>query len=188
MAHGSAKHRGKKQVQGGSQPRYLALVSVPILRCLQAGTWKPRSRVWKSFAADHSQTKLLSSSHLTTDYTCLILSIQFERTIITARLILPLNILLRAGRLWSSAAQGVQLLWMVWGQGCGAAGMGATSLGTRKVQGGLRGAPVLAWKNHVSYMVLNSFLSQPWRNIRKPQMSMLCAALSACSTRSGCLS
>lgn len=66
--------------------------------------------------------------------------------------------------------------------------MDATSLGTRKVQGGSRGAPVLAWKNHISYMVLNSFLSQPWRNKRKPQMSMLCAALSACSTRSGCLS
>lgn len=36
-----------------------------------------------SAAADRSQTKLLSSSHLTTDYTRLILSSQFERTIIT---------------------------------------------------------------------------------------------------------
>lgn len=46
-----------------------------------------------SAAADRSQTKLLSSSHLTTDYTRLILSSQFERTIITPWLILPLNIL-----------------------------------------------------------------------------------------------
>lgn len=46
-----------------------------------------------SAAADRSQTKLLSSSHLTTDYTRLILSFQFERTIITPWLILPLNIL-----------------------------------------------------------------------------------------------
>lgn len=48
-------------------------------------------------AADHSQTKLLSSGHLTADYMCLILSSQFERTIITHCLILPLNILHQSG-------------------------------------------------------------------------------------------
>lgn len=58
-------------------------------RCLKASTQILWPWVWVSAAAaDHSQTKLLSSSHLTADYTHLILSSQFERTIITPCLIL----------------------------------------------------------------------------------------------------
>lgn len=105
---------------GEAQSLCPAWVSVFMLRCLKANTQTLRPWVWMLAGADHSQTKLLSFSHLTTNYTGLILSTQFERTMITLCLIFSLNILPKTGRLW--AVQGRQQACTVWQRSCRGAG------------------------------------------------------------------
>lgn len=82
---------------------------------------------------------------------CLILSSQFERTIITHCLILPLNILHQSGRPCPWAARGRQQACMVWEQSCRGAGMDATSSGTAPGRSGVGpgGALVLSWDPHL---------------------------------------
>lgn len=82
VAGGGGKHRRKACSRGASAsaPGPGEHFSVEA----QTGTSTTRWWVWMSATADHSQTKLLFSSHLTTDYMCLILSSHFERTIITS--------------------------------------------------------------------------------------------------------
>lgn len=130
----------------------------------QTGTSTLRWWVWMSATADHSQTKLLFSSHLTTDYTCLILSSHFERTIITSRLILAPDILLWAGR--TSAVQGMLQTCMVREQSCGGPGWvphpWRHTVAPGRPAGSSGGAPVLIWNNHTFYTTLSSFQAQPW--------------------------
>lgn len=89
------EHTGGIPGPGEAQSLCPAWVNVFMLRCLKANTQTLRPWVWMLAGADHSHTKLLSFSHLTTNYAGLILSTQFERTMITLCLIFSLNILPR---------------------------------------------------------------------------------------------
>lgn len=109
---------------GEAQPLCLAWLSVFMLRCLKANTQILRPWVWMLAGADRSQTKLLSFSHLTTNYTHIIVSTRFERTMITLCRIFPLNIL--PGWAVGSAAGAAGTVWQ-WS--CRGGRVGAASTG-----------------------------------------------------------
>lgn len=88
-----------------------------MLRCLKANTQILSLKVGRYWPLTN---KTLSFSHITTNYTHLILSSQFDRTMITLCLIFPLNILPKTGRLW--AVQGRQQACTVWQWSCREAG------------------------------------------------------------------
>lgn len=173
VAGGGGKHRRKACSRGASAsaPGPGERFSVEA----QTGTSTTRWWVWMSATADHSQTKLLFSSHLTTDYMCLILSSHFERTIITSSLILALDILLWAGR--TSAAQGMLQTRMVQEQSCGGPGWvphpWRNTVAPGRPAGRSGRAAVLIWNNHTFYTALSSFQAQPWGTKSKPQTLML---------------